>query len=284
MKKPFTLLSLAAAAAILTTACSNSQPVTENHGASHSEQNMSGMNHGGHQEGQADAEIKTTWSYASGTPQSKKTEKITISVQKNDGAPIEEFEIIHEKKLHLIVVSKDLSFFNHIHPEYQGKGVFTIDTQFPAGGDYKLIADYIPKGGTGVTAGTWAKVAGGAADQQAIAPDQKMTKVVDGKEVALSFDGDLRAGKELMMTFNIKDAATKQPITTLQPYLGAIGHVVILSADAEQYLHVHPGDENAKGPDAIFHTQFPAPGIYKIWGQFQHQGSVFTVPFVVNVQ
>ena len=65
--------------------------------------------------------------------------------------------------------------------------------------------------------------------------------------------------------------------------IGAVGHVVVLSADASQYLHVHPTDEKAAGPDAKFMTTFPASGIYKIWGQFQHEGKVFTVPYVVKV-
>jgi hypothetical protein len=64
---------------------------------------------------------------------------------------------------------------------------------------------------------------------------------------------------------------------------GTIGHVVILSSDAKDYLHVHPMDTAAKGPDAVFHTEFPSSGTFKIWGQFQHQGNVFTVPFVVHV-
>jgi len=59
---------------------------------------------------------------------------------------------------------------------------------------------------------------------------------------------------------------------------------VILSRDADHYLHVHPLDEASSGPDAQFVTSFPKPGIYKIWGQFQHRGEVFTVPFVVQVE
>jgi hypothetical protein len=105
---------------------------------------------------------------------------------------------------------------------------------------------------------------------------------VDGKEVTLSFD-QLKAGMETHMNFYIKDAQTKQPINNLQSYLGAVGHVIIVSKDVEQYIHVHPEEEKATGPDAKFMTTFPEKGVYKIWGQFQHEGKVFTVPFVVNV-
>lgn len=85
------------------------------------------------------------------------------------------------------------------------------------------------------------------------------------------------------MIWTIKDANTKKTITNLEPYLGAIGYVVILSADAEKYIHNHPLEEIATGPDAKFGTSFPSGGIYKLWGQFKNQGKVFVVPFVVNV-
>ncbi len=75
----------------------------------------------------------------------------------------------------------------------------------------------------------------------------------------------------------------KSCINNLEPYLGAVGHVVILSADAESYLHVHPLDEKASGPDAEFATIF-RKAAYKIWGQFQHNGEILTVPFVVDVK
>jgi hypothetical protein len=76
-------------------------------------------------------------------------------------------------------------------------------------------------------------------------------------------------GMDLTMTSTIKDAKTKQPITNLQPYLGAVGHVVAISGDTETYLHVHPKNEHAKGPDAKFMTNFSKSGLYKVWGQFQ---------------
>jgi len=91
------------------------------------------------------------------------------------------------------------------------------------------------------------------------------------------------ANMELKLNFNIKDAQTNEPVTDLQPFLGAVGHVVILTKDADKYLHVHPTDEKASGPDAEFMTTFPKSGVYKIWGQFQQNGKVFTVPFVVKV-
>jgi Cu+-exporting ATPase len=227
-------------------------------------------------------DVKAVWTIGDGhQPHANEDTMVRIAFQK-EGKPIQQFDVNHEEKLHLIIVSKDLSFFNHIHPTYKGNGVFEITTQFPAGGDYKLIADFVPTGGSAMSKMNWTHVEGEAAKQQPIQPETNLTKVVDGKQVTLSFD-NLAANQDLNLTFTIKDEKTNAPITNLQPFLGAVGHVVILSEDTEQYLHVHPTEERAAGPEAKFMTRFPKSGVYKIWGQFKHNDKVFTVPFVVNV-
>lgn len=199
------------------------------------------------------------------------------------GKPVNDFDMNHEKLMHLIIVNKDLSIFNHIHPEFIGNGTFTIYTSFPNGGGYKIFADFVPKGGSSTTLSQWVKIEGNPQVVEAVKADSKLVKVVDGKEVELTLSST-KAIDEAMLTFTILDAQTKKGIRNLEQYLGAVGHVVILSEDAEQYLHVHPMDEKAIGPKAEFMTSFPNPGTYKIWGQFQHQGRVFTVPFVIDIQ
>ncbi|XEC97355.1 hypothetical protein AB6A23_12835 [Paenibacillus tarimensis] len=254
--------------------------------------NQDNGKHGGHNEhgaghdsgeGAMKAEdVKVSFSFPDGNPQSEQDTKLRIQVETSDGSPIEDFDISHEKKLHLIVVNKDLSYFNHIHPEPKAEGAFEIMTRFPAGGEYKLFADFVPTGAAAMTKSEWIKVEGEAAAAVPIQPDDNLTKSVDGKEVTLS-EEQFTAGEEATLTFTIKDGKTKDPITNLQQYLGAVGHVVILTEDAEQYLHVHPMEEKATGPDAVFMTTFPKSGVYKIWGQFQHENNVFTVPFVIQV-
>ncbi|MDZ5610196.1 hypothetical protein U2I54_24990, partial [Bacillus pseudomycoides] len=213
----------------------------------------------------------------------KENEKLTIEIKDNQNKPIEEYDINHEKKMHLIVVSKDLSYFNHIHPTYDGNGKFNVDVSFPKGGEYKLISDFIPKGGSQTTKTHTIKVEGTEQKVEPLQADKTLVKVVDGKEITLSHDGELKPNQEIMLKFNIKDATTKKPITDLETYLGAIGHVVILSEDTEKYLHVHPADTKTMGPEAMFHTEFPTSGTYKIWGQFQHNGKVFAVPYVITI-
>lgn len=201
----------------------------------------------------------------------------------NNEKPVDEFAVNHEKLLHLIIVSKDLSYFNHIHPEYKGDGVFEIKNKFPAGGEYRMVADFKPTDGNSMSKLEWVKVEGKSSQPKAVTIDNSFEKLVDDKKISLSVDPQLEAGKELTLKFTISDKSTNQPISDLEPYLGSIGHVVIFSEDGGRYLHVHALENQGRGPEALFETTFPESGVYKIWGQFQKDGEVFTVPFVVNV-
>ncbi|MHC0038310.1 hypothetical protein [Pseudoneobacillus sp. C159] len=202
----------------------------------------------------------------------------------NGDEPIDQFEINHEKLLHLIIVSKDLSYFNHVHPEYKGDGVFEITNDFPTGGDYRMVADFKPTKGSPMSKMAWITVEGEEeAQPMAVTVDRTLEKRVDGKKITLYIEPQPEAGQELTLKFSLQDETTGEPISNLEPYLGSIGHVVVFSEDAERYLHVHAIEGQGSGPDALFETTFPTNGIYKIWGQFQKDGKVFTVPFVVNV-
>lgn len=209
--------------------------------------------------------------------------KMNIQITNEDGTPVNEYKVNHEKLLHLIIVDHELSYFSHIHPEFQENGTFTVNTTFPSGGEFKVFADFIPKGGSNITLSKWINVEGKESPHSGIKADATLVKEIDGKEIELIMSGD-KSNEETTLSFNIRDAKTKEGINNLEPYLGAVGHVVILSKDAEKYLHVHPLEEKATGPEAKFETSFPKSGIYKIWGQFQHEGKVFTVPFTVDVK
>ncbi|WP_239696925.1 hypothetical protein [Paenibacillus oryzisoli] len=238
--------------------------------------------HGGEMP-KASTNLKASFTFGSVSLKAKETSELTIQITDDTGKPVSDFQVNHEKLLHLIIVNHSLSSFQHVHPAYQGDGKFTISTSFDGGGDYKLIADFIPSGGTSTTLSQWVKVSGKEAEHTVLQADAKLHQEVSGKAVELSLSST-KAKEEVTLSFTIRDAVTNKEITNLQPYLGAVGHVVILSADAEKYIHVHPLEEKATGPVAKFATSFPEAGIYKLWGQFQHNGEVFTVPFVVEVK
>jgi hypothetical protein len=217
------------------------------------------------------------------TPNANEEIPISIFIKDKSNQPIKKFDTVHEKLMHLIIVSKDLSYFSHIHPEYKGNGEFTITSTFPAGGDYQMIAEVTPHGaGDNSVEKHWVHIDGPPSNSEPLVPDSSLTKVIDGLKVTLSFD-HIMAEMDLNMTFTIHDATTDKPITNLQPYLGAMGHSVAISADSKQYLHIHPMTTKGNGPSVTFMTFFPKKGVYKIWGQFQYNNRVIVVPFIVDV-
>ncbi|EFM10305.1 hypothetical protein PaecuDRAFT_2741 [Paenibacillus curdlanolyticus YK9] len=211
-------------------------------------------------------------------------ETLKLQIEGNDRMPITKFDVSHEKLLHLIIVSEDLSDFRHVHPEYAGNGVFTVRTQFEHGGRYKWFADFVPDGAKSVTRSGWLTIDGKPIyDAPPLKADTKLEQEADGLRVKLSIS-ETTHGKAAALAFRFYDAKTSQPVSDLQPYLGAVGHVVILSSDTERYLHVHPSDEKTSGPEAVFHTNFPNAGVYKVWGQFKRADRVITVPFIIEIR
>lgn len=268
-------------------------PEASNSGDAHSghtagdEKAESDNGHGGHgdmdgmEHEQAKAQVK--WSFQSGQPAAGSETVIELKVTDAADAPIEKFDLNHEKLMHLIAVSSDLSYFSHIHPSYESGGKFTVKETFPAADSYKLFADFIPTGASQQTISTEVEASGKAAAKVELKADDELVQTIDGQKVRLALSMT-KAGEEAKLTYTFEDAASGEPVKDLEPYLGAVGHVVIISSDLEKYLHVHPLDEASAGPEAVFATEFPEPGLYKIWGQFQRGGKTFIVPFVVSIQ
>jgi hypothetical protein len=198
-----------------------------------------------------------------------------------DGRPVTGFQVEHDKKLHLIVASRDLKTFQHVHPEMAPDGVWSVKLTLPKAGPYRAFADFTATGGSALTLGADLSVAG---DYQPEAlPEESRTVKVDGYEVTL--DGDLTPGQSSKLTLKVsKDG---KPVTDLQPYLGAYGHLVALRARDLAYLHVHPdgepGDGRTKaGPEIVFHAEVPSTGDYRLFLDFQHEGEVRTADFTLG--
>ncbi|MEV4020317.1 hypothetical protein AB0J35_58550 [Nonomuraea angiospora] len=198
-----------------------------------------------------------------------------------DGKPVTDYQVEHDKKLHFIVVSRDLGSFQHLHPTQAGDGVWSVKLTFPTAGTYRAFADFAPTGGSALTLGTDVLVAGDYEPKEL--PNVSRTAEVDGYEVAL--DGELTPGQASKLTLKVsKDG---KPVTDLQPYLGAYGHLVALRARDLAYLHVHPdgepGDGKTKaGPEIVFYAEVPSNGDYRLFLDFQHDGEVRTADFTLG--
>jgi hypothetical protein len=189
---------------------------------------------------------------------------------------------VHEKRLHLVVVRRDLSGFRHAHPTLGEDGVWRIRLTFTAAGTYRAFADFTPTKGEATTLGVDVPVAGSF--QPAALPAPTTVARVDGYTVTMR--GRPKAGESSMLTFQVQRGG--RAVTDLQPYLGSYGHLVALRGGDLAYLHVHPdgspGDgRTASGPDVGFHVEAPTAGAYRLYLDFQSDGSVHTAEFTVYV-
>jgi YHS domain-containing protein len=208
------------------------------------------------------------------------------------GMQVKEVETVHEKPLHLLMVSKDLSWFAHEHPTLRSDGTFGLTWTFPAGGEYTLFHDFTPKDVGMQVVPVTIKVDGAPRAATALKPDADGPRTVDGYTVALDTGGPVSTEGAAHLAYAIsKDG---RPVTDLAPYLGAMGHLVIISADLKEFVHSHPHEDDdhadsstKRGPRVDFEAHFKAPGLYKAWAQFNvgtaAKEQVLTVPFTFEV-
>jgi hypothetical protein len=261
----------------------NNQHEYMKHSQHHQQQNH-------HQEPASD-QYNVNLHFDSVTPEAGRKTVLTISVAEKSGTPVRDFGLVHDKLMHLIIVAEDLSYFAHVHPTVIGAdGNFTINHTFPESGTYKLWVDFKPKGGTQTLETFIASIRG-------LPTHSPTMPVYDGVHVKESSDKNYRislklpqqriiARRDTDIVFSIFDASGN-PITDLEPLMGAGGHSVIISSDLLEFLHVHP-TENVNpdwkgGPHISFRTTFPKSGLYKTWGQFQHKGRLVIADFTLGV-
>ena len=193
----------------------------------------------------------------------------------SSGKLVTSFEIVHEKLLHLFVVSENLEYFAHEHPVLQPDGTFTLALKLPYGGMYRLLADYYPTGSVPQLAVSTLFVAGDAPAAK-LTPSLQPCKSVNLTAALKTEPQELIAGLESRLMFSL------DPAEGLELYLGAWGHMLAVSSDLIDLLHIHPF--LVKGGDIQFNLIFPRPGVYRIWTQFQRSGVVNLVVFTVAVK
>jgi len=187
-----------------------------------------------------------------------------------DGRPVQRYEQLHERELHLIVVRRDLTGFQHVHPTRAADGTWAIDLDLRGGGTWRAFADFAPTGGPAqLTLGVDLQVAGafepGDAPTAAKAPDPSLDVRID------------RRGNDVEITVR-RDGEVIQP----EPYLGARGHLVALRAGDLAYLHVHPLE--GAGPAVRFMAELPTAGPYSLFFDYQVGGVVHTATTSIEVQ
>lgn len=205
------------------------------------------------------------------------------------GKPLQEFAVVHEKLLHFILVRQDLEEFLHEHPTYAGNGVFTLDVTLPTEGTYHGFLDYAPVGAENRVSLVHLQTSGAQNRPAHLIVSPRVQVVEDAYEITLQSGSEYPVNAMTEFAFAFKNPQTGQPYEDLDPYLGAFGHLVVLSEDGETYLHVHPiqevlGSTSNGGPIVRFHAGFEQKGLYKLFLQFNHAGKVRLATFIVEAR
>jgi YHS domain-containing protein len=224
---------------------------------------------------------------------------------KKSGEPVKEFERIHERLMHFIMTTADMSWFEHQHPKQIGDGTFELTWTFPRPGSYRLYADFTPADGDNQVIPLSLTVGGsGLVLSYPLTPDAKRVKQIGDLRFELKLQGQpLRMEKPVLLTYTVRDRKGR-PVKDLHPFIGAMGHLLAISQDGKEVVHTHAlqsisqpimkGEKEPfrvtramvteKGPAFSFKLTVPTGGLYKTWAQFARGGKVYTVPFTFLVQ
>lgn len=238
--------------------------VTEEIGETHGKKETD-KGHGHEEVNEKSGEINADFSYKGGL--------ITITLTDLEGNPVEDLIVNHEKLLHLIIVDEHLEQYYHLHPEKAGNGKFELSHPLEEG-SYKAFVD-VKSDRLNYEVQPLNFQVGEQADSHShekLVPDTTLTKITDGKTTEMKVSS-FKAGKPVTLDFILDESI-------LEKYLGAAGHVVILDETGNQYLHVHPKNDQ----DPIFETQFEQPGKYKIWAEFKQEGKVRVFSYVIEIK
>jgi hypothetical protein len=204
-------------------------------------------------------------------------ESLRFRIVDDHGATVRDFDVEHEKRMHLILARRDLTGFQHLHPEQAPDGSWALPVTIDDPGSYRLFADF-EREGEKVTLATDLRV-DGPADLRPLPAPAPMAVSDGGYDVELHVDEAL-PGEEAHLDFTVtKDGA---PVET-EEYLRAGGHLVALREGDLAFLHVHPTSEPGD-PEVAFGATFPTQGRYRLFLQFQVAGEVQTVAFTQEVQ
>ncbi|BCY05466.1 hypothetical protein [Actinoplanes sp. L3-i22] len=211
---------------------------------------------------------------ATTTFQAGKKQRLSFTIVATGGAPVTSYAIVHDKPLHLIVARRDLTGFQHLHPEMADDGTWSIDLTLAQPGIYRMIADFTALVGgqqIATTLGTDLVVAGDYAPQAL--PAAGNTATVAGLTVTYEGKPDTKAVQPMLMT--VTGGA-------VEPYLGAFGHLVVLRQGDVAYLHVHPEQQLVDGKVKFWVTA-PSAGDYRMFFDFQVAGQVHTAEWTLTV-
>ncbi len=229
--------------------------------------------------------------------------KITYQIVNERKEVLKDFTVAHEKLMHFILVRKDLQQFQHLHPDFnQQTGEFSVNVTFPTDGPYRLFPDFTPTPENPMKLPVTVSYDVGVGDQskykpQAVAADTGIVKKADIYSIDYYFpESPIKAQTQIDYSLSV---GKPDELVTLEPYLGAMGHGVIIKEGSLDFIHTHAGGMDTTSMEGMtsaehaghqgepgtmeFSTTFPEPGIYKIFTQFQVKGKVVTTDYILKI-
>jgi hypothetical protein len=201
-----------------------------------------------------------------------RAETLRFRIVDKHGDAVRDYDVTHERRMHLILARRDLTGFQHLHPTLAADGTWSTAVRLPRAGSYRLFADFSHDGAARTLAADLR--VDGNADLRPL-PAPRPAAASDGYDVRLDA-GRAHPGEEADLRFTI--TRDGEPVKT-EPYLGAGGHLVALREGDMAFLHVHPMDDGVR-----FAATFPTAGRYRLFLQFQHAGRVHTAAFTQEVR
>jgi hypothetical protein len=193
------------------------------------------------------------------------------------GKPVSDFQTMHEKLYHLFIVSQDLQYFRHDHPDLGPDGEFHFHTALPKPGMYRVLSDFYPTGGTPQLIVKTLMLPGTALSRTTTLGPDLAAKDAENLRVSLTMEpAQPIAGLKAMLFFHL------EPSDGLELYLGSWSHMLAASDDLIDMIHDHPFIADG-GPLIQFNIIFPRARTYRVWVQFQRKGIVNTARFDIPV-
>jgi hypothetical protein len=208
-------------------------------------------------------------------PAGARSEPFSFRVVDTQGRAVRGFELQHERRMHLVVVRRDLAGFQHLHPTMRTDGTWTTAIDFGAGGTYRVFADF-RRDGEQRTLGADLQVRGRFGPRPLPAPARLVTADGGDLEVALRADG-ATPGEDVRLEFDVRDDG-RVVTDRLDSHLGAKGHLVALRDGDLAYLHTH-----TERDELSFRLSYPSAGAYRLFAQFRYRGRVQTAAFTQRV-
>lgn len=231
--------------------------------------------------------------------------EFSVQITDQEGRPIEDLQLNHERMVHTMFISADWTYFAHLHHEDFAdltvddlkNATYHFPLTLPVAGPYFMMFGYAHEN-------RWLynedRMEVEGSPGQAAAPDTTPDAEVEVGDLraTLSWGAPPIAGFEANWSVEVT-TLDGTPVTDLIPYLGADAHCAVVNTDLSWGSHTHawfpdmdnmaPGMEMPHlydGPDLPFIYTFPTAGAYKMWVQVVRASApddVVTLPFVFEV-